>query len=203
MWKEQNVTFLHEILIYQKNSPKYPTRPHSIIVEYDQLMYIITWCIRIDSYVAMCLRYTTKLRHNVVYVFWWCHDSKFGQLPLGYADFTHRCQPIRTIELFSINNKVILDVYLCTFQWTCRHHLQMPWNIEWRAISKLPSWKIHMKIFCVKLYGPVSQCSSSYNHHAAENEHVMLRFFWGQDVFICIHANRPSVFLTVLLYLLV
>ena len=51
-----------------------------------------------------------KLRHNVVYAFSIFYDdviSKFGQLPNGYDNFIHRSPPIKTFELFSINNNTI------------------------------------------------------------------------------------------------
>jgi hypothetical protein len=36
-------------------------------------------CDVIKSY--MCFQCTTKLRLNVVYMFWCCHNSEFGQVP--------------------------------------------------------------------------------------------------------------------------
>ena len=47
---------------------------------------------------------------NVVYLFSIYHGEaispKFGQLRSGHDDFTDSYQPIKTLEIFSINNNI-------------------------------------------------------------------------------------------------
>ena len=54
-------------------------------------------------------QYTTKLRQNVVYSCFQYStvksNSKFGQQPRGYDDFTDSSEPIKPLEIFSINNE--------------------------------------------------------------------------------------------------
>ena len=44
-------------------------------------------------------------------------NSKFEQLPNGYDDFIHRSQPIKTFELFSINNNKVYTFCDLSISW--------------------------------------------------------------------------------------
>ena len=77
---------------------------------------------------------TSQCRIFVFNILWWCHNSKFGQLSNGYDDFIHRSQPIKTFELFSINNK---SLYWFVYEFLSDKRK----FIQGQYLAFLPGWR--------------------------------------------------------------